>query len=117
MNIIKIGLLLLSVGFGLLFVLADNPLEFLGDISSLMFFFFALVAMFAISTAIAHQLVIRNHYILMEDEYNKLKKDMQHHINRFSYEIHFSDEAINKHEQLIALQDKLENLKGESYGI
>lgn len=98
-----------------LFLAVDDLLSALGDVSSLLFFFFAMLAMFALSAAIAHQLVKRNHYQSMKKEYEILKYEIREHIGRFSYEINFTQEALDKHEELLTLQTRVKTLRGDNY--
>jgi hypothetical protein len=105
--------IVLTVGF--IFLLVDDALSRLSDISSLLFFFFAMLAMFALSTAVGHQLVKKNNYQSMKREYERLKLEMREHIGRFSYEISFTKEALGKHEDLLSLQARVKKLKGDNY--
>ena len=115
MNIIQtIGTVIVFISL-ILFLAVDDLLLVLSDISSLLFFFFAMLAMFALSTAIAHQLVKKNHYKSMKKEYEILKSEISAHIGRFSYEINFTHEALSKHEELLALQTKVKTLRGNNY--
>ena len=115
MNIIQtIGTVIVFISL-ILFLAVDDLLLVLSDISSLLFFFFAMLAMFALSTAIAHQLVKKNHYKSMKKEYEILKSEISAHIGRFSYEINFTHEALSKHEELLALQTKVKTLRGDNY--
>ena len=100
---------------GATFLIIDTPLSLLGDISSLLFFFFALIAMIALSTAIAHQLVKQNHYQSTKKAYETSKAEIQVHIGRYSYEIHFTQEALEQHEQLLSLNGKIKTLRGDNY--
>lgn len=105
--------IVLTVGF--IFLLVDDALSRLSDISSLLFFFFAMLAMFALSTAVGHQLVKKNNYQSMKREYERLKLEMREHVGRFSYEISFTKEALGKHEDLLTLQARVKKLKGDNY--
>ena len=98
-----------------LFLAVEDVLSVLSDVSSLLFFFFAMLAMFALSAAIAHQLVKRNHYQSMKKEYEILKYEIREHIGRFSYEINFTQEALDKHEELLTLQTRVKTLRGDNY--
>ena len=115
MNTIQIIGMVIVLTVGSIFLLVNDALSMLSDISSLLFFFFSMLAMFALSTAIAHQLVKKNNYQSMKREYERLKLEMREHIGRFSYEISFTKEALGKHEDLLTLQARVKKLKGDNY--
>ncbi len=115
MNTIQIIGMVIVLTVGSIFLLVNDALSMLSDISSLLFFFFSMLAMFALSTAIAHQLVKKNNYQSMKREYERLKLEMREHIGRFSYEISFTKEALGKHEDLLSLQARVKKLKGDNY--
>lgn len=115
MNTIQtIGMVIVFIVL-ILILAVDDLVSVLSDVSSLLFFFFAMLAMFALSTAIGHQLVKRNHYQSMKKEYEILKIEIREHIGRFSYEINFTQEALTKHEELLALQTRIKTLRGDNY--
>ena len=115
MNTIQIIGMVIVLTVGSIFLLVNDALSMLSDISSLLFFFFSMLAMFALSTAIAHQLVKKNNYQSMKREYERLKLEMREHIGRFSYEISFTKEALGRHEDLLSLQARVKKLKGDNY--
>ena len=115
MNTIQIIGMVIVLTVGSIFLLVNDALSMLSDISSLLFFFFSMLAMFALSTAIAHQLVKKNNYQSMKREYERLKLEMREHVGRFSYEISFTKEALGKHEDLLSLQARVKKLKGDNY--
>ena len=115
MNTIQTIATVVALMVALMLLVVDDALSILSDISSLLFFFFSMLAMFALSTAIGHQLVNKNHYQSMTDEYKILKLEIREHIGRFSYEIDFTKEALDKHEELLALQSRVKTLKGDNY--
>ena len=115
MNTIQIIGMVIVLTVGSIFLLVNDALSMLSDISSLLFFFFSMLAMFALSTAVGHQLVKKNNYQSMKREYERLKLEMREHVGRFSYEISFTKEALGKHEDLLSLQARVKKLKGDNY--
>lgn len=90
-------------------------LNFLSDISSIVFFAFATLSIISISAIIAIDTAKGLKYKILNNEYENLKDELHNHITRNVYEIEFSDESYLKHKELKELEINILELKGENH--
>lgn len=87
-------------------------IEILADSSDILFFCFALLVILSVSLYIAHNLVKRNVLKSLENEYELLKHELKIHIEKNTYSICFSDEALELHSKAKEVLSKITELKG-----
>lgn len=112
MKIVIIGMFLV---LGFVAFISKGFLDFISDISSILFFGFATLSMISISAIIAIDTAKVLKFRILDNEYKNLKDDLHEHITRNVYRIDFSDEANIKHEEFKSLDQKITNIKGANY--
>lgn len=90
-------------------------MEFLSDISPVLFFAFATLSMLSISSIIAIEIAKVIRYKRLNNEYENLKEELHDHITRNVYTIDFSDEANLKYQEFKQLEHNILSIKGENH--
>ncbi len=112
----KITIVGLFIILGLMyFIMGDNLIVILSDLSSILFFGFATISMIAISALIAIDTAKSLNYKILNNEYENLKDELHNHITRNVYSIEISKEASLKYNEYKQLEKKINDLKGENY--
>lgn len=111
----KTIILIIILALGLIAFLSEGFLNFLSDISSILFFGCATLSIISISAIIAIDSAKLLKYKIINNEYENLKEDLHDHITRNVYQIEFNDDAYIKHQELQNLDQKITNIKGVNY--
>lgn len=87
-------------------------IEFLANISDILFYLFGLITLVSVSMYIAYNLAKRTVYKKLESEYKNSREELKNHVHKNSFSITFSDEALELHSKAKELNKNITELKG-----